>query len=139
MALAGLQANQIITMFDVFSLTQTCSNANAMVATNRRERWALPCPLVSYLYPFPWTDVTVGLKLNMLLSHYSTVGGAQGGCLLKSGSRHIHSSHKRAVKLCLTSLWPCSRVWSSSSPKGNPCLALDICAPAPCRSRTRSV
>ena len=92
------------------------------------ERLALPCPLVSYLYPLPWTDVTVGLKLNMLLSHYSTVGGAQGGCLLKSGSRHIHSSHKRAVKLCLTSLWPCSRVWSSSSPKGNPCLALDICA-----------
>jgi len=64
MALAGLQANQIITMFDVFSLTQTCSNANAMVATNGREReMGLLCSLVSYLYPFPWTDVTVGLKL----------------------------------------------------------------------------
>jgi hypothetical protein len=50
--------------------------------TGEREIGLL-CSPVSYLYPFPWTDVTVGLKLNMLLSHYSTVGGAQGGCLLK--------------------------------------------------------
>lgn len=82
------------------------------------------------IYPFlplPWTDWWcyggVKVKHTWLFSHCMYCWGCTaeqstgtvGGCLLKVAVGIFIRVTRGAVKLCLTTLWPCSRVCSSST------------------------
>jgi hypothetical protein len=77
--------------------------------------------------------LTVGLKLNThafyLLYVLYCRGGCTGtGCLLKAAVGIFIRGHKRAVKLCLTTLWPgLARSIHSPSPKAQPLPCAWIC------------